>query len=442
MNNFSMKKAGILLTALIIAVLTGCVQKDFDQPPINIPYVDFTSNFTIKELKAAFVPDTLNNSCMMIKGDTIIQGIIVANDESGNIYKTLYIQDNSGGLQIGIDQTNLYSEFKLGQKLYIKCQGLFLGTYGGVIQLGYPYNGSIGRMPSSLIAGHIYKDSLPGPVPTPAILDFTANLEDKISTLVEVDDISFPGALDGLAFCDQGVTTNRDIADALGNVIKINNSNFILRTSNYASFAYDPLPSGTGRLIGILSAFNSQYQMYLRDTSDLVGFNDTTGTKIIYVQNFDASPPDWTIFSVASNKDWTWSSTYTAMTVNGYGADVASNDWLITPGIDLTGYNNAILSFRTWTKFADSGLTTSPMDVFISTDYSGSGDPTGATWTTLTCTLPAANSAAWTSSGDVDLSAYHQKVYIGYNYKSSGTGSGTSSSWELDAFKVTGEKSK
>jgi hypothetical protein len=127
------------------------------------------------------------------------------------------------------------------------------------------------------------------------------------------------------------------------------------------------------------------------------------------------------------------------MAVNGYGGDAASEDWLVSPGIDLTGVSDAVLTFKMWTKYTDGGLQ-NPMEVFVSTNYSGSGDPTGATWTPLACTLPAANSASWTSSGDVDLSMYHQKVYIGYRYKSSGTGSNSSSSWEMDTFKVEGEK--
>jgi hypothetical protein len=125
------------------------------------------------------------------------------------------------------------------------------------------------------------------------------------------------------------------------------------------------------------------------------------------------------------------------MVANGYQGDVPSEDWLISPGIDLTNVTSPVLTFKTWTKYTDNGLA-NPLEVFISTDYSGSGNPSGATWTPLPATLPAANSSTWTSSGDVDLSAYQQKVYIGFRYRSSGTSSSTASKWEVDTFTVSG----
>jgi hypothetical protein len=125
------------------------------------------------------------------------------------------------------------------------------------------------------------------------------------------------------------------------------------------------------------------------------------------------------------------------MVGNGYLGDVPSEDWLISPALNLAGVSQSILTFKTWTQFTDSGIA-NPMEVFISTNYSGSGDPSAATWTPLACTLPAANSKVWTSSGEIDLSMYNQKVYIGYKYRSSGTTASTASKWEVDTFKVTG----
>jgi hypothetical protein len=426
-----------LLTAIFLAAgLAGCVKKEFDVPPVYIPTVNFSSNVSIKGLKGMFA-----GSLMQINADTIIQGIVSANDESGNIYKQLFIQDSTGGILVGIDVTSLYTTYKVGQRILIKCQGLYLGQYGGVTQLGYIYNGAIGRIPSSLVAGHIYLDSLPGKAPVPDTIDVNsaASLPGKISTLVAVKDVRFPDA--GSPYVMTGDSyTNRDIADAAGEVIMIDGSSLILRTSQYASFAPSPMPIGKGTLVGILSAYNGQYQMYIRDTTDCVKF-DTAGIgpilTTIYEQYFDASPPDWVIYSVASNKNWTWDSQYKVMVGNGYLGEAPSEDWLISPALNLTSVSQPVLTFKTWTQFTDGGIA-NPLEVFISTDYSGSGNPTVATWTPLTCTLSPANSKVWTSSGDIDLSMYHQKVYIGYKYRSSGTTASTASKWEVDTFKLTG----
>lgn len=425
------------LIGSMILLFSACVKDDFDQPPVNIPH--YTPAYKVATI-AALQSMLGGNPVMEITNDTLyIQGIVTANDESGNIYKSIYIQDNSAGIQLAIDRVDMYNDYKRGQRLYIKCKGLYLGDYNGVTQLGYINGTEIGRIPETMIKDHIFKDSLPGPVPAPKVLDISGTINDKISQLVEIPNVTFP---------DQGLplvqtpddATNRNIADALGTVIQIGGEDFVLRTSKYASFAYDKLPAGKGTVRGILSVYSGQYQMYIRDMNDLVGF-DTSGIGPLPVtlinEGFSADPPSWIKYSVASNKNWTWSSTYTAMVINGYGGDVASDDYLITPAINLTGVTGTIFSFRTWTKYTDSGLP-NPFEVLISTNYSGSGDPTTATWTPLTCILPAANSASWTDSGNIDLSSYSGTVYIAFHYECSGVTSGTSSSWEVDNVKVTG----
>ena len=211
----------------------------------------------------------------------------------------------------------------------------------------------------------------------------------------------------------------------------------ILYNSSYASFASNLLPQGVGTVQGIFTVFSTKYEFLVRDLNDMVNFVDT-GQTVIYQNNFDASPPDWVIFTSSGN-GWTWDASYSEMTGNGYNGSAPSNTWLISPGLDLTNVTNPVLTFNTWTQFTDSGLA-NPLDVKISTDYSGSGDPSAATWSDIQCILPAANSKVWTSSGDISLSAIHQKVYVAFQYRSSGTASSSASKWEVDTFKLTGRK--
>lgn len=433
MKYFRFRIPGLLIVLSLVTFISGCVKQNFDEPPINIPHVDFDTNCTIAGLKALLGTQTM----VEITADTIIQGIVTANDESGNIYKKLYIQDKSAGLEIGIDATSLYTTYKLGQKVFIKCKGLYLGDYAGVTQMGYPYAGSIGRIPAIMISEHFFLDSLPQTPPVPDTLDLMGMLAQKVSSLVAVKGIRFMDA--GQPYVIPGETnSNRDLADALGNIIQLDGKNFIVRTSSYANFANTNMAGGVGTLVGIFSVFNGQYQMYIRDINDVKNFVDT-GFSVIYQQNFDADPPDWVKFAKTSNKPWSWDGQYTVMVANGYQADVPCETWLVSPAINLEGYSQTILTFKTWTKYTDSGMP-KPLDVFISTDYSGTGDPTTATWTALDCILPAANSGAWTSSGDVDLSTYTQNIYIAFKYRSSGITSSSASKWEVDTFKVTGNK--
>ena len=179
------------------------------------------------------------------------------------------------------------------------------------------------------------------------------------------------------------------------------------------------------------------------------GANDKTiavsGTGIsaasLFYEGFDTCPSNSMItYSAASNRNWdctsnTETSTGNAAYISGFGADVASDDWLVTPAIDLSSATNASLSFSSWTQYADASYP--PLKVMASTDYSGSGDPTGATWTELTVVLSGENSQTWKASGDIDLQTYvGGSVYIAFHYTSSGTGSGQTANWAIDNISV------
>lgn len=418
-----MKKL-FFVTALLAVVFTSCVDEEFDKPEVIIPEYDGTSNCTIAGLKAMYT-GVLDS----IEQDTVIQGIVVANDESGNFYKTIVIQDATGGIELKIDRYDMYTSFKVGQRVFVKCRGLFLGDYGSLVQLGYIYNGSIGRIPDVLVDEHIFRDSLPGTPPAATVLTIPTLTPSYLSMLVQIDNVHFTDP--GLPFAETSATTNRTIEDADGNQL-------LLRTSNYASFAADILPDGAGSIRGILSIFNGDYQFYIRDLNDIFNWEDPNANTVIY-QPFNTDPianDNWSIFSVAGSKDWYYNSGYKDMAVTASGSDAACDDYLITRAISLSGVTNPVLSFDSWTNYTDAGMTT-PIEVMVSTNYSGSGDPTSATWTTLSATWSPTGSATYTSSGNISLSSFAgQTIYVAFHYRSSGNTSGNYSAWKIDNFKI------
>lgn len=159
----------------------------------------------------------------------------------------------------------------------------------------------------------------------------------------------------------------------------------------------------------------------------------------IISENFTNCPPsNWTIYSVTSNKNWSCNNQ--AMSINAYNGDVASNDWLISPALDLSAYSSVTLNFDSWTQYSDAGITNPEVKLKYSTNYPGSGNPESYTWTNLSYSFPTENSQSWTSSGDVDLSGISEtNIYIAFQYTSSGTGGGTSVWWQVDNINITGQ---
>lgn len=257
--------AGLFLV-LATTTFTACVDGEFEEPPIIMPSVDFEANTTIAELKESYT------AFKLIEDDIIIKGRVVANDESGNLYKKMVIQDATAAIELSIDKTSLYNEYKVGQMVYIKCKGMYIGDYNNLIQLGYVFGGNIGRLPETYIAAHLFRDSFPGVPPAPAALTLSSlptsdeeiMKDPRMSTLVKLENVRFVEV--GEMFAPQDVdNTNRTLIDQSGKSI-------VVRTSKYCNFASDTLPGGYGTAVGVLTAFGTTWQFTLRSIDDLIEF--------------------------------------------------------------------------------------------------------------------------------------------------------------------------
>ncbi|MBC9930795.1 T9SS-dependent choice-of-anchor J family protein [Chitinophaga qingshengii] len=105
-----------------------------------------------------------------------------------------------------------------------------------------------------------------------------------------------------------------------------------------------------------------------------------------------------------------------AVQINGFSGGAQDNeDWLISPAFDLSSFQVPLLHFSSRTAFTGPAL-----ELKVSTDYSGSGDPRHATWHTLNGRFPAAGSDVWNNSESINLSGYKaENVYIAFIYTSS-----------------------
>ena len=158
----------------------------------------------------------------------------------------------------------------------------------------------------------------------------------------------------------------------------------------------------------------------------------------------------WTQFSVTGPQTWSCTgfgldpSDPTATSAfghavqgNGYDSpskmDIPNEDWLISPAFDLTAYGKPSFGYWSREKFLGDKLT-----LRVSTNYSGSGAPSAATWTTLTAaTFPDTDAAgsAWIQTTGVDLSAYKAAgTYLAFVYVSTNS---SATRWTLDQMTLT-----
>lgn len=260
----------IIRIGFFVYLVHSC-NKPFDAPPAT-DTLSVNTTTTIRALKLLHV----KNNFERITDDIIISGIVIANDKSGNWYKQIIIQDESAGIVIKLDGNNLYANFPIGRKIVIKAKGLYLGDYGGVIQIGAgidnsdPSNPTLIPIPSALFDKYILKGSFNNEVKPKfvSINALTASLQDTLqSTLIQLSDVEFATNELNKTFADAigKQSANLTIKNCLGNSI-------ILRTSGYADFASFKIPSNNGYIIAVFSVFGATKQILIRDTSDVQFF--------------------------------------------------------------------------------------------------------------------------------------------------------------------------
>ncbi len=131
-----MKKILYAMTVAVLCMAAGCQEWEpvigNQGEPSDAATVTMTPNMTIAQVKELY-----KGTPYHFEKDIVIGGKIISSDISGNVYRSLYIQDETGAIEVKIGSTGLYNDYKLGQMLYVKCEGLTLGNYGGMLQIGY-----------------------------------------------------------------------------------------------------------------------------------------------------------------------------------------------------------------------------------------------------------------------------------------------------------------
>lgn len=250
---------GLMVTALIASAVS--CNKKFDEPPAYVP-PNITATMTIAELKAMHS----FGSYEAIETDDVIEGIVVANDSSGNFYKEIIIQDASGGLNVKMELFNLYTNFPIGRQVFIKLNGLYLGDYNNNIQLGGSVDseGSINEIASDLVDEFVIKGSFNNSV-TPTVVSVSSLNDSYQNMLIQLENFEFQSADLSKTYAISG-SSPQSVNFTLKNC---SGQSIVLRNSGYADFANLTVPGGNGTITAIYSVFGSTKQLFIRDTADI-----------------------------------------------------------------------------------------------------------------------------------------------------------------------------
>ena len=444
------KSPVIHFIVLSIMLLPGIsCNKQFDAPP-EYTGPNIQSNWPISDLRSMHFPGNFEQ----VLDDIIIVGIVIADDRKDNFYKSLVLQDSTGGIMLRLDASGLYTDYPAGRKLAVKLKGLWLGDYAGMLQLGAGVDRS----------DPVYPELTPIPVPmfNRYLVKMSANnivqpkqvrldeLNDSLqSCLVNIKDVEFSISDTGKSYAD---ALNKQSANR---VLKVcGGGSIYLRTSGFADFSNVKTPRGNGTVTAVFSVFKTEKQLLIRDTSDIQmnGLRCTgPGVKLLLSEDFENSSPNvdmllpgWKNIAESGNKLYQGklsnNNKYAELTA------FASNQpaivtWFITPPVSLGGTANEVLSFKTKDGF-DNGAT---LQVFASTNYDGGNTPWKAKWVLLKATISKGSVSGfpkeWVPSGNISLNSFSDKAYIAFRYDGADPATPVdkrTTSFQLDNVRIVG----
>ena len=274
-----MKTRHIFLAIAIASVgFSSCMDKDWEAPQFDEPLYGNNSIMkqegdkviTIGELKEKYssLINASTDGSKEITEDWQLQVVVIGNDEGGNLYKQISIQDHTGAIIVGINGSNLYPYMPVGQQLLIILKGLYIGGYRKQAQIGALYRDGIGRMDTDVWEQHV-RLLKPGEIEAKVdTVDFDENADKYALSgrIVRLSGVTISGeGTQVLAPEDGSVTLTSNCANRLIN----NKSSLVLRTSSYSKFANRAIPKGKVDVYGVCTRFNNTWQILMRTESDL-----------------------------------------------------------------------------------------------------------------------------------------------------------------------------
>ena len=337
-------KKYILAISLALVALTACEQQ-WDNVPKREPATDASMGadyqyMTVNDFKQQYFYNETPQPSNVVKSVVIPDKVylktkVISSDELGNTYKSIYLQDaqgpDKGAIEIKVGKGSMYTIYKPGQIIYVKCDGLHLGNYRWMLSLGGKSseekysNGYIDIqtiIDEKLLAGEMVgltsADTLV--INSSNVAEILSNDKQYLGTLCRFEDIKsvwgtvkhnsysssdvFPSFLESLdgnysnyvyseykedpnypdglpatwaySYYDSEGTSNSYYGSAL--FTYTDTYPFIVRTSGYSRFALEPIPANgvVVDMTAILCKYCSsgggymKYQLLLNSADDVV----------------------------------------------------------------------------------------------------------------------------------------------------------------------------
>lgn len=459
-----MKIKVLLILIKLIAFASCFTSNEFEIPELEIEGIHMDPNklITIGALQNLLIQEINNNGNDILSfddqnpdNDKYISGYVISNDEAGNYYKELIIQNDTiypnAGVKVLIDVSPLYTSFEVGRKLYIKLDGLAVGIDQGVLSLGMRDGNSVSHIASSVLNEFVLRDSKVAGI-RPLDLDISGLGESFTNLFISIDNVQFHRyevSIENPKTFAAEPTDQYSGERTLESCI--DRSQIKLSTSSFADFKAMLLPSGRGVINAILSYdfFGEKFNLVINSPLDInfdnsdrcdpleiaCGISAMEGHLLVFSEFFETQQPGtpingfgWTNYIEEGSQYWEAyveeganASLGISARVGSYNSgDESSICWLISPLINFQSYDGETLKFKTSNSFSDGSM----LEIMFSQDWDGNPETiTISSWALLSDAYIVNDDdyfGDWVTSGVIDLSCITGDGYIAWRYVGSG----------------------
>ncbi|MCK9255384.1 MAG: DUF5689 domain-containing protein [Bacteroidales bacterium] len=258
-------KLSILISFSLIIIGFGfySCEKELDRPPIK--ELDETKILTIKDL---YDIQAENGDDYVFVDEYMLFATVVMDDSSGNIYKEAYLQDSTAG--INVYKISHAGALEVGQYVRINLKGSSLKNYSGKMELIFA---DVLDFRKSMVVQKYNQYIEPAEARLDEIYEGKWDCQ-----LVKLKNVEFIPADTSKTYANLGGNSsqNRSLRDCTGKTV-------IIRTNDRSKFAGNPLPTGNGDAIGVITKFINNnnvvtWQLLVRDPEEIMLNNPRCGS--------------------------------------------------------------------------------------------------------------------------------------------------------------------
>jgi hypothetical protein len=398
----------VTIFSVILGLFSSCVEDDtkMEAAETGIVTYEMTANKTIPDIIA------FNNTAtpVLYTQNDILEAYVTSSDETGTFYNSISMQNIATNTTqpVGASVTANFSSYSRGfvpgRKIYIKMQGLYTAIVDGSLKIGDLFEGAIGRISENEWQNHLFPSStiVPEDNMVRTVSLATAATNANLNTLIEIDNVQFADGSLTRTYYDidsGGSATNHNIVDVAGGTTRY------FRVSAYALFAYQNVPSGRGKIRGVMTKFGSDFQFLVRHQNDVKLTNPRTYTFFNTLnENFESyalnqkSFVNYLNFAAVGTKDWLIKSVNSSKCIqmSAFGGTLEYNKSYFVIPVNFTTANT--LTFQVDVDFISTALG---LKVYRSTDYAPGKKISESTLYDITSSfnLPTGNTTSFNSVG-------------------------------------------